>query len=137
MLIWLEFYSTLLRQILITKHGKKYLCDAIQTKFDFHNNKTFLYSLKTSTSPLSLFPAQVKLALWVLSMTIIYRDYVTFQREFPRRTPGPTALRGSNRYIKDFLIVFLCLYILVPFLDVFLGIHRIYIPKKRVDLKPY
>ena len=55
----------------------KYLCGALQTKFNFHNNKTFLYSLTTSTSPLSLSPAQVKLALWVLSMTIIFRNYVT------------------------------------------------------------
>ena len=31
--------------------------------------------------------------------------YITFQREFPRRTLGPAALRGNNNYIKVFLIV--------------------------------
>ena len=96
---------------------KKDLCGAIQTKFNFHN-KTFLYSLTTSTSPLSLSPAQVKLALWVLSMSMIFRDYVTFQRQFPRRTPGPTALRGNNRYTKVFLIVLVFVY-RFPFLKCF------------------
>ena len=77
---------------------KKYLCSTI-TKFNFCNIKTFLYSSTTSTS----------------TSYHLRTMFLTFQRELPRTTRGPTALRGNIRYIKVFLILFLCLYILVPF----------------------